>query len=286
MYVIETGRLRLRRLAEEDAPFILELVNDPDWLRFIGDRGVRDLDDARRYVVDGPVASYGRHGYGLYLVETREDAAPAGICGLVRREWLEEADLGFAFLPRFRGRGLAREAARATLEYAAGTLGLERISAIVSPGNEASLRLLRELGFGSGRRVRPPGGDDEVCLFTYRRNPMRITRTLTTLYVRDLDRAAPWYERLFGRTFDRVPMPSCREWDTTPGATVQVISKEERAGETAVALVVEELDGVLAALRAGGIEAGAVEEVPGFVRYSLVRDPDGNEVTLVESIAE
>ncbi len=286
MYVIETERLRLRHLAEEDAPFILELVNDPDWLRYIGDRGVRDLEGAREYILGGPViASYERHGFGLYLVETREELAPAGICGLVRRDWLEDVDVGLAFLPRFRGMGFALEAARATVEYA-GKLGLERLSAIVSPANEASLRLLGHLGFRFERMVRPPGDDGELRLFTYGRSPMRITTTLTTLYVRDLDRSARWYERLFGRTFDRVPMPSCREWDTSPGATVQVISKAERAGKTAVALVVESLDDVLATLRAGGIEAGAVEEVPGFVRYSLVRDPDGNEVTLVESIAE
>src|SRR5690606_38235364 len=101
--VLETQRLVLRRLSAADAPFVLELLNDPAWLEHIGDRGVRTLDDARAYLAAGPVAMYAEHGFGLYLVEVREDGAPAGICGLVRRDFLDDVDLGFAFLPRYRG---------------------------------------------------------------------------------------------------------------------------------------------------------------------------------------
>src|SRR5215207_666754 len=153
--VLETERLVLRWLAEEDASFILELANDPDWLRHIGDRGIRTVDDARGYIATGPAAMYARHGFGLYAVELRESATPIGICGLIKRDWLEDVDVGFALLPRFRGMGYAREAASATLEYARGTLGLLRIAAIVSPGNDDSIRLLAKLGLGFERMARP-----------------------------------------------------------------------------------------------------------------------------------
>lgn len=165
MTVLETERLSLRRLTGDDAAFVLELTNDPDWLRHIGDRGVRTLDDARAYVRDGPAASYARHGFGLYLVELSDGSVPAGICGLLRRDWLEDADLGFAFLPRFRGMGLAHEAARGTLEHGRDALGLRRIAAIVSPENAGSIRLLKKLGMRFERMALPPGESREVCVY-------------------------------------------------------------------------------------------------------------------------
>ena len=166
MTVLETERLSLRHLAEDDAAFILELVNDPDWLRYIGDRGVRSLDDARAYVLNGPVASYARHGFGLYLVELRDGRAPVGMCGLLRRDWLADVDVGFAFLPRFRGLGLAHEAARAILDFGTEALGLPRIAAIVSPENRGSIRLLEKLGMRFERMALPPGGEQEVCVYS------------------------------------------------------------------------------------------------------------------------
>lgn len=166
MTVLETGRLSLRHLADDDAAFILELVNDPDWLRFIGDRGVRSLDDARAYILNGPVASYARHGFGLYLVELRDGRAPVGMCGLLKRDWLDDVDVGFAFLPRFRGMGLAHEAARATLDFALGTLGLPGVAAIVSPENAGSIRLLEKLGMRFERMAVPPGAEQEVGVYT------------------------------------------------------------------------------------------------------------------------
>src|SRR6185503_20091394 len=105
MKVLETERLILRWLSVEDAAFILELVNDPGWLRFIGDRGVRTLEDARNYILNGPVAMYQRVGFGLYLVELKQSATPIGICGLIERAGLEDIDIGYAFLPAFRGQG-------------------------------------------------------------------------------------------------------------------------------------------------------------------------------------
>jgi RimJ/RimL family protein N-acetyltransferase len=146
--LIETERLALRCLTLEDAPFIRALVNDPDWIRYIGDRKVRTDDDARRYIVDGPMKMYERHGFGLWLVRSRDDAAPMGLCGLVKRDRLEDVDLGFAFLPAFRARGYAFEAASAVLHHARSVLGVGRILAIVTPENAASQRLLRRLGFG------------------------------------------------------------------------------------------------------------------------------------------
>src|SRR5262249_39747755 len=116
--VHETARLRLRELGDDDAAFILELVNEPGWLRFIGDRNVHSLQDARGYIARGPVASYARFGYGLWAVDSRERGEPLGMCGLIRRDSLPEPDLGFAFLARHHGRGYAREAAAAAIELA------------------------------------------------------------------------------------------------------------------------------------------------------------------------
>ena len=165
VHVLATERLVLRRLVADDADFILELMNDPDWLRFIGDRGIRTADDARGYIATGPGGMYARLGFGLYAVELREDQTPIGICGLVERDWLEDVDLGFAFLPRFRGLGYAHEAAAATLEYARDTLRLDRVLAIVSPDNHDSVRLLTKLGLTFQRMARPAAEADEVCVF-------------------------------------------------------------------------------------------------------------------------
>ena len=159
MDVIETERLVLRRQSDGDAPFILRLMNDPDWLQHIGDRGVRTTDEARDYIRDGAVAMYERHGFGLFLVETKEGRTPVGICGLIRRDLLADADIGFALAPEHRGVGYAREAATATVTYARSNVGLDRLVAIVSPGNAASIRLLEELGFSYDRAFDYPGGD-------------------------------------------------------------------------------------------------------------------------------
>src|SRR5678815_4161900 len=123
MSVIETDRLILRRFTAEDAPFILELLNEPSWLRFIGDKGVRTLGDARDYIRKGPVAMYARYGFGLEVAALKESGLPIGMCGLIKRDTLEDIDIGFAFLPRFWGKGYAHEAAAATMEYGKGTLG-------------------------------------------------------------------------------------------------------------------------------------------------------------------
>lgn len=165
MKILETERLVLRWVSAADAGFILELLNDPDWLRFIGDRGVRTLDGAREYISRVVVEMYERLGFGLYLVELKDGGAPVGLCGLIKRDSLEDVDIGFAFLPRFRGRGYAYEAASAVLSYGRGVLGLGRVLAITSADNDISARLLEKLGLRFERTVRLRGDDEELRLF-------------------------------------------------------------------------------------------------------------------------
>ena len=160
-----TERLRLRRLTLSDAPFILEILNDPDWLRFIGDKGVRTLEDARNYIQTGPLESYARHGFGLLLVEQRADGAPAGLCGLVKREALEDVDVGYAFLPPFRGRGYAHEAASAVLRVAKDEVGLRRVAAITNPDNARSIRVLEKLGLTFERMIRLTEQSPEIRFY-------------------------------------------------------------------------------------------------------------------------
>jgi len=163
--VVETDRLVLRRLTSEDAPFILELLNDPDWLRFIGDKGVRTLEDARRYVETGPAESYARHGFGLFLVARKPDEVSVGMCGLIKRDALPDVDVGYAFLPDHRGRGYAREAAAAVVEFARSAIGLKRLVAITNPDNARSIRVLESLGLAYEGTVRLSEDAAPVSLF-------------------------------------------------------------------------------------------------------------------------
>ncbi len=162
---LETGRLALREFTTEDAGFILGLLNEPSFLRFIGDKGVRTLDDARGYLLKGPIDSYARNGFGLCLVTLKQDGTPIGMCGLVKRDTLEHPDIGFAFLPLYWSRGYAVEAASAVLAWARGTFGLPRILAVVQEDNASSIRLLHRLGLTRQGTVRMPPDDHEVSLF-------------------------------------------------------------------------------------------------------------------------
>ena len=159
MEVAQTERLLLRRLDAGDGRFILELLNEPSWIRYIGDKGVKTIQDARRYIENGPVEMYQRLGFGLYLVELRENVTPIGICGLIKREGLPDVDLGFAFLPRFWAHGYAFESASAVIAYGRRAFGLSRIVAVLSPDNLRSAKLLEKLGFRLDSTVRlQPGG--------------------------------------------------------------------------------------------------------------------------------
>lgn len=165
MKVLETQRLLLRHLREDDAAFIFELVNDPSWLRFIGDKDVKSVAAARGYIARGPMAMYARLGFGLYLVALKSSGEALGICGLIKRDTLEDVDLGFAFLPRHWSQGYAREAGAATLDYGRRVLGLGRVVAITSPDNAASIRVLEKLDMRFQETVRLAGNDHEVNLF-------------------------------------------------------------------------------------------------------------------------
>lgn len=166
MKVLETDRLRLRHLSTGDAEFILELLNEPSFIRYIGDKQVRTLDDARGYVLNGPVKSYETYGFGLNLVELKSEGKPIGICGLLKRDTLPEPDIGFAFLPDYWNQGYAFEAAAAVMQHARASLGVENILAITSPDNEASGKLLGKIGFRFDRLVKLSEDADEVKLFT------------------------------------------------------------------------------------------------------------------------
>ena len=165
MQVLKTERLVLRHLNAEDAPFILRLLNEPSWLQFIGDRGVRTLADAQRYIETGPVEMYGRLGFGLYHVRLAQSGEPIGMCGILKRESLKDVDLGFAFLPEFWGKGYAREASAAVLSYARSRLGLSRIVAITTRHNGASRRLLEKIGFELERSVQLEPDEEELLLY-------------------------------------------------------------------------------------------------------------------------
>ena len=163
MTVLETERLILRQLNIDDAEYILTLLNEPAFLRYIGDKKVRSLDDARQYILNGPMASYERHGFGLNCVELRESHTPIGMCGLLKRVELPEPDIGFALLPDFRSQGFAFEAAEAVLRDAR---DLQRILAITSLDNDASINLLERLGFRFEKIVQLSPNGEELRLFS------------------------------------------------------------------------------------------------------------------------
>lgn len=169
--ILETARLALRYLEPTDAPFIFELLNEPAWLRYIGDKGIRTVADAERYIADGPVRMYAQLGFGLYLVELKAHREPIGICGLLKRDSLDDVDLGFAFLARFWSHGYAYESAAAVMSYANRHLEIDRIVAITSPGNQASAKLLLKLGFTRDRALSPTGGGEDTILYRKPQQP-------------------------------------------------------------------------------------------------------------------
>jgi RimJ/RimL family protein N-acetyltransferase len=144
--VLETERLILRWLTPDDAAFILELLNEPSWIRFIGDKGVCTLEDAKNYIVSGPMKMYSQMGFGLFIVELKEGSTPIGMCGLIQRDTLDNVDIGFAFLSKYQNKGYGYESASATLKYGHDQLALKRILAITSLDNHASSMLLEKIG--------------------------------------------------------------------------------------------------------------------------------------------
>ena len=166
MKILETERLILREIVESDDEFMLDLLNQPSFIKYIGDRNVRNLEQSREFIENRYRASYLDNGYGLYAVELKEDQTAIGICGFVKRNTLPDADIGFAFLPQFEKKGYAFESASAVMEYGRETLGLNRILAITSVDNESSGRLLEKLGFKLDGLITLPNDTEEIKLFS------------------------------------------------------------------------------------------------------------------------
>jgi len=165
LFTLETERLTLREVSTDDADFILRLLNEPSFLRFIGDKGVRNLQDARQYILNGPIASYNQNGFGLYLVVLKSMNTSIGMCGLIKRETLADVDIGFAFLPEFWNKGYALESATAVFSYGENVLKLPRIVAITNKDNVTSGKLLERLGLHFDRLIDLNGDGDETKLF-------------------------------------------------------------------------------------------------------------------------
>jgi RimJ/RimL family protein N-acetyltransferase len=165
MMILETQRLILREVLIADAQFIFELLNEPSFIKNIGDRNIKTLEDARQYIVNRMIASYKRYGYGLYIVQIKDTREIAGICGLVKRDVLPVPDVGFAFLPRFWRKGYAYESARGVLDYAKKELGQKRILGITSLTNVASIGVLEKLGLRFEKTMKLPENTDESKLF-------------------------------------------------------------------------------------------------------------------------
>ena len=165
MKILETPRLILRWFTLEDAAFIVDLLNEPGWKRFIGDRGVSNLESARTYLQNSPLASYAQHGFGLYGMESKSDGSLIGMCGLIKREGLDDVDIGFALLSQYEGQGVAYEAAAATLVYARDVLKIPRVVAITAVDNERSARLLQRLGLTYEQTIYLPNDSEPLHLY-------------------------------------------------------------------------------------------------------------------------
>ncbi|MDQ3047192.1 MAG: GNAT family N-acetyltransferase [Bacteroidota bacterium] len=161
MKVLETERLIISHLTELDAPFFNRLLNSPSWIKYIGDRKVRTDEDAGNYIRDRIMPSYVLNGFGFYKVSLK-DLTPIGICGLVKRDTLEDVDIGFAFLPEFEGKGYGYESAAEVLNLATSTIGLKRIVAITLKENASSIKLLEKLGLRYERMIQQH--DEELML--------------------------------------------------------------------------------------------------------------------------
>ena len=156
---ITTDRLLLSELESSDKQFVYDLFTDPDCLRFIGDRGIKNLSDAKKYLQDRLIDSYMKYGFGLYKVTLHTDSEPMGVCGLVKREETKPPDIGFAFLPSFRSAGFCTEAAQAVLDWARANNISSEILAYTNPDNHASIRVLEKIGLQKQAITTLPGQD-------------------------------------------------------------------------------------------------------------------------------
>lgn len=166
--IIETERLELRKLSLEDSNFIFELLNDPDWIKYIGNRNINNDEDAQNYISNRLLKGYEQYGFGFYLVKEKDSNSSIGLCGLIKRDFLEKVDLGFAFLPKYREKGYAYESASAIMKYAKENFGLNTLLAITSLNNTNSINLLEKLGFKFEKTIKMPNENEELNLFKFR----------------------------------------------------------------------------------------------------------------------
>lgn len=166
MIIAQTNRLQLSKITVDDAPFILELMNSPHWIKYIGDRNVRTVEDAENYLKNRTLKSYDTHGFGFYKIQVKaENLKPIGTCGLVKREELDDVDIGFSLLPDYEGKGYGFEASNEILKLAKNKFKLKKISAITLPSNVNSIKLLEKLGLSYEKKVKPFEDDEELLLF-------------------------------------------------------------------------------------------------------------------------
>ncbi len=166
MKILETERTILREIVETDAEFILDLLNQPTFIKYIGNRNVKTPAKAREVIENRYRQSYRDFGFGLYIVELKETNMPIGFCGFVKRDFLPDADIGFAFLPQFEKKGYAFESADALMKYGRDVLSLKRVLAITTKDNESSQRLLEKLNFKFERMIKVPSDAEELNLFS------------------------------------------------------------------------------------------------------------------------
>lgn len=164
--ILETDRLQLCKITPNDVEFIFELLNTPTWLQYIGDKGIKTPADACNYIITGPMASYNKHGFGLWLIKLKQEQVPIGMCGLIKRDYLENVDIGYALLPQYTGKGYAYEAAKATLDYATINLALNKVVAFTDKDNEHSISLLKKLGMSFEKMITIPNDSEELMLFS------------------------------------------------------------------------------------------------------------------------
>lgn len=164
--IFETDRLFLREFAEDDTDFIIDLLNSPGWLKFIGDRNVKTSEQAKEYLKNGPIKSYKENGYGLSMAILKEGNKPIGMCGIIKRDYLENPDIGFAFLPEYEGKGYALEVATATVKYAEEKLQISKIFAFTLPSNTKSIKLIEKIGFKFVKNITIPNDSEELMLFS------------------------------------------------------------------------------------------------------------------------
>ncbi|WP_460220155.1 GNAT family N-acetyltransferase [Psychroserpens sp. MEBiC05023] len=166
MIVAETNRLILTKITIDDAPFILELMNSPGWLKYIGDRNVKTIDDAKTYLKNNQLKAYETQDFGYYKVQLKSEGLKAiGSFGLLQRDTLEHIDIGFSLLPSYEGRGYGFEGASALMKLAKDTFQIKTICAITLPENKPSIHLLEKLGLSYQKRIKPFDDDEELLLF-------------------------------------------------------------------------------------------------------------------------